>query len=161
MKLLKLTQDKQTLLDNEDWEWVKKWKWSVEYDGWNYYAVSRGRRLHRELLKLQKGDGKQVDHINGNGLDNRKINLRVCTRSENLHNRKIEILTTRKRTSKFKGVCWDKHNKRWRAEIQIDKKAKLLGTFLSEIEAAVAYDKIAFEYFGKFARLNFPTKKGS
>ncbi len=91
-----------------------------------------------------------VDHINGNRLDNRKCNLRLATRSQNLQN-------SRKRTgcsSRFKGVNWLGQNKRWRARIKVFGKEIALGCFISELEAAEAYNKAAKEHFGDFAKLN-------
>jgi G3E family GTPase len=157
MKLLKLTQGKQTLLDDRDWEWAKQWKWYARYDGWNYYAHSKGRLLHRELLKLQKGDKKQVDHINSNGLDNRKVNLRICTPAENQQNQRPQ---NKIKSSKFKGIFWDNTKRKWVGLIKADGKRIRTGIHSTELEAAKAYDKAAVKYFGDFARLNFPRKKG-
>jgi hypothetical protein len=91
-----------------------------------------------------------VDHINGDTLDNRRANLRVCTKSENNRNRRKLHPTT----SRFKGVY--KNTKPWIALIECNGKQFVLGRFASEEEAALAYDKAAKEHFGSFARLNFP-----
>lgn len=104
--------------------------------------------MHRELMNPP--EGMEVDHINGNGLDNRKANLRVCTKEENQQNSK-------KRTGKsssFKGVCWDSSGRKWRARITVDKKHLQIGQFEMELKAAEAYDKEARYYFGAFAKLN-------
>ena len=90
-----------------------------------------------------------VDHINRNGLDNTRKNLRICTRSENLMNSKKPELNS---TSKYKGV--NKCGNSWRAEIRLNRKGFYLGKFKTEKEAALAYNKKAIELFGEFARLN-------
>ncbi len=94
--------------------------------------------------------GLRVDHIDGNKLNCRRANLRTCTHAENIRNRKKH----KNGSSRFKGV----HNDgvRWRARIKLNGKAKSLGTYRTEIEAALAYDRAAREMFGEFARPNFP-----
>jgi len=94
--------------------------------------------------------GRRVDHINGNGLDNRRSNLRIATSQQNNRNRKICNLNT----SGFKGVRLDRN--KWRADIRIDGKRKNLGRFVNPEAAAAAYDEAARKYFGEFATLNFP-----
>lgn len=93
-----------------------------------------------------------VDHINGNGLDNRRSNLRLATAFQNLANMAI-----RPHTSQYKGVSYYKHRtsyKKWVAEIRCNRKRVRLGAFESEIEAARAYNEAAKNLFGEFARLN-------
>ena len=93
----------------------------------------------------------QIDHINDNGLDNRRSNLRICSQSQNLMNcRKPKTLFS----SKYKGVSWVQKHKRWKVSIAFKGKRKYIGHFLSEIDAAKAYNKAAEKYFGEFARLN-------
>jgi len=91
-----------------------------------------------------------IDHINQNKIDNRIINLRSCTKQENSMNRRSNKNTS----SKYKGVSWHKNAKKWMAKIKIDSKAKHLGYFQTESDAAKAYDKAALEHFGEFACLN-------
>ena len=104
--------------------------------------------MHRVIMDAPKG--MHVDHINGNGLDNRRENLRLCTNSQNHMNRK----THRDSSSKYKGVSWNKRNSKWQAYIGSGIKRKNLGYFASESDAAKAYDIKAKECFGEFARLN-------
>jgi len=92
-----------------------------------------------------------VDHKDGNGLNNRKANLRLCTNSQNQANRNG---TQRNNTSGFNGVTWSKHDKKWRAKIMLNKKRVHLGGYYTAAEAANAYDKAAIKLFGEFARVN-------
>lgn len=106
--------------------------------------------MHREILGLIAGspDG---DHRDGDGLNNRRNNLRVVTKSQNqMNQQKI------RGNSRFKGVCWDKSRGKWLATIRFERKSYNLGRFNNESDAACAYDKKAQELFGEFARLNFP-----
>lgn len=109
--------------------------------------------LHRFILGDLE-DGVEVDHINGDGLDNRKENLRVATASENGANR----TGYQGRTSKYKGVCFWRN--KWRAQIGIRGTNRHIGSFDNEVDAAKAYDEVAQESFGEFAVLNFPKTKG-
>jgi hypothetical protein len=105
--------------------------------------------LHRVILGVLQG--ATVDHINGNGLDNRRINLRTCTTAENAHNQVPQVGGT----SAFKGVCWNRAVRKWQAQIKHGGRKKYLGVFASEQDAAKAYDVAANKYFGAFARINF------
>lgn len=91
------------------------------------------------------------DHINGNRLDNRRENLRVCTQGENNRNK----AKYRNKSSQYKGVSWDSTNKSWYAQIIINKKHYSLGHYRNELEAAKAYDEGAKKHHGEFARINF------
>lgn len=91
-----------------------------------------------------------VDHINGNTLDNRKENLRIVTHSQNTKNR----TKSKNKTSKFKGVNFCKRSKKWRVRIKVEYKSINLGYYTNEIEAAIAYNKAAKKYFGKYAKPN-------
>jgi hypothetical protein len=122
----------------------------------NFYArrsfkengSKRSIRLHRFLMDAP--EGTQVDHINGDGLDNRRCNLRFATQAQNQANQR----SARGSSSMFKGVGWFKQTKRWVARIKKDKKEYHLGYFDDEIKAAEAYDIKAKELFGEFAKLN-------
>jgi hypothetical protein len=106
--------------------------------------------MHRMVVNAPKG--LFVDHINHNGLDNRKANLRICTNLQNLRNKRPKTGCT----SEYKGVHWCKGRNKFRANIYLNKKAIHLGYFHDEIAAAKAYDEKARELFGEFAYLNFP-----
>ena len=97
-------------------------------------------------------EGLYVDHINHNGLDNRKVNLRLATHAENIRNARRPKIN---KSSKYRGVCYSKHNKKWRATILVNHKKKHLGYFRDEKEAGKAYDKAAKLYYKDFAILNF------
>lgn len=113
-------------------------------------------RLHRMLLRPPAD--MVVDHINGDRLDNRRANLRVCTQTENLANGKPH----RDGKSKYRGVCFRKREGTWRAQISLGgQKSKYLGQYPTEEEAAMAYDHAARERYGDFARLNFPSPSAS
>lgn len=164
MKEIILTQGYKALIDDEDFEVINKFKWSyLESQSGNQYAHCHSLgdknrktiRMHRLIMKAPKG--KEVDHINGDGLDNRKLNLRICNRNENQKNQKNTIFLKRRKnvTSKFKGVCWHKKSNQWTSQAGLNKKRIYLGIFRNEINAAKAYDEFAKKNFGKFARLNF------
>ena len=162
MKKIPLTQGKFALVDDEDYEWLMQWKWCVYWDGYTWRPIRGVHRrresptlkrfsMHREIMKHHgyKLDGMQVDHINHDGLDNRKVNLRVCTKEQNARNaRKITNAS-----SKYKGVSWKPPISKWEVRVR-----KYIGVYSSEIEAAKAYDKKAKELYGAFANLNFPEK---
>lgn len=155
MKQIPLTQGKFAIVDDEDYEWLMQWKWYAAKGTYTYYAA-RGfpKRIlmHRQILGLIKGDGKESDHKDHNGLNNRKINLRSCTKSENQHNQNI---IRKKTSSKYKGVCWHKSHQKWTAQIVINNKHFCLGLFNNETKAAKAYDKKAKKLFGEFVLTNF------
>ena len=153
-----LTRGQVAIVDAEDFEWLSQYKWFVSWreDARNYYAntytdeiVSYGRKIesmHRLIMKAKKGE--IVDHINGNGLDNRKENLRIVTKRENSINSKIQS----NNTSGVKGVALDKSRGKWIVQIMIDKKSKNLGRF-DTFEEAVKVRKDAEKlYYGEFVR---------
>lgn len=161
MKQISLTQGKYALVDDEDFERLNQHKWQVCKKGYCFYAQRSIQKsnggwttspMHRQVMSAPPD--MQVDHHNHNGLDNRKANLRLCTRSQQQHNQ----LSHKNTSSKYKGVCWYKLYKKWLASIRYMYKSYHLGYFYNEVEAAKAYDAKAKEIFGEFACLNFPDK---
>ena len=110
------------------------------------------RPMHRQILKVP--DSLFVDHINHDGLDNRRANLRPATFTQNIRNR--AKFNNRTYASKFKGIVWHPYRKRWQVKIRVNHKPIFLGSFHDEVEAAKAYDRAAEKYHGDFASLNFP-----
>ena len=158
-KEILLTKVKVALVDQDEFEWLSNWKWSCTSHGYacrgttGRGGVKNTYYMHREIINAK--DGQDVDHINGNRLDNRKANLRLCNRSENMMNSS----GISDRSSSFKGVHWNKKQERWVAQISENKKVRHLGSFEDETEAAKAYDQSARKAHGEFAKLNFPEKK--
>lgn len=145
------------LVDVEDFANVTKYNWRRYKGRYTFYAATKINNkpiaMHRFILGLT--DPKILaDHKNGNGLDNRRENLRECGYEGNARNRKMNN-NNKRVSSLYKGVCKTKFG-RWSARIKFNKKDIWLGAFLDEKEAAIAYDNAAKKYYGEFAYLNFP-----
>lgn len=167
MKEVHLTQGKVALVDDEDFDRVAAFRWqafligskgSPEQQKW--YACRRvrladGRRSNQLMHRFILDDcsAPHIDHANGNGLDNRRANLRPCTAKENNRNRVVQ-----RASSRYKGVHWHCQGQKWCAQIRVDGKKKHLGLFASETQAATAYDDAAIYHFGDYARLNLPKR---
>jgi len=158
-----LSQGKYAIVDPEDYEKLKKYKWYARKSVSTFYAVcyiSRpkclGRRnFYMHQLVINVPAGMDCDHINHKGWDNRKANLRAVTHCQNLWNRRKSEKAS---LSKYIGVDWSRSAKRWRSRISVNGKRINLGYFNSEIEAAKAYDKAAKKYHKEFAVLNLPRR---
>ena len=145
MRKIKLTQGQYAIVDDGDFERLNKYKWHALEEGNTWYA-KRGElpqiRMHRMILGLVKDDGKITDHINRNGLDNRRANLRVISNIENLRNRGLSA----RNTSRYNGVSWCKQTKKWRATIATNNKQVHLGRF-NDIEDAVKARRLAEKHY--------------
>jgi hypothetical protein len=151
MKEINLTRGQVTLVDDEDYEFLNQWKWFVLKLKDTSYALRHlnkdNRFIYMHRLIMNTPDELEVDHIDHNGLNNQKYNLRNCTHQQNLMNHKI----TGK--SKYIGVSYN--GKYIHAKIRANGKQIHLGNFKTEIEAALVYDQRAKEIFGEYANLNF------
>lgn len=151
---LPLSQGKVAVIDFDDFERVRGLKWCAQKMGRRFYAI-RGQskkiiKLHRVITNCPPE--RVVNHINGDGLDNRRENLQICTRQQNMfaHQRKRKDAS-----STYRGVCWHKQKKRWSAQITHNDKDVHIGYFDAEKSAARAYDAKARELFGPHASPNF------
>lgn len=143
-----------TLIDEEDLEKFALFKWWTRTDDGYVITTKKGRviGLHRHLMNAKKGEF--VDHINHIPFDNRKSNLRICSKRENTKNQK----KAKNNTSGYKGVSLSKPRLLWMAQIYSDGKHYHIGFFKKKLDAAKAYDAMAVKLHGKFAFLNFPIK---
>jgi hypothetical protein len=158
VKEIQLTQGYVALVDDCDFDYLNQWKWSAHLVKCGVskkpYAVrgtfdNKTINIHRQILNAPKG--ACVDHINGDTLDNRRINLRLCTIQQNCFNqRKVR----RKTSSKYKGVCLIKENHKWISSIKFNHKQILIGVYFTEQMAALQYNIKAKEFYGDFAYLN-------
>lgn len=152
MRYIPLSQNKLASVDDNDWEWLNHWTWAAACYNSIWYAVRSDEagktiRMHNIIM-----DGLWVDHIDGDGLNNQRYNLRFATNSQNQMNRGKPRGDY---SSDYKGVRF-KGPKSWEARIQVSGTRHQLGSFPTEEEAAKAYDRAALEYFGEYGRLNFP-----
>lgn len=152
MKLIYLSQGQVAKVDDADFDWLSKWKWCAKYDPTQskYYAVRwQGKSGNLSMARAILGavdSPLQVDHRNGDSLDNRRENLRLATPSQNTANRR----KPKSNTSGFKGVGWSKDHKKWVA--YYGKGCKKIGYFDTPEKAHEAYKAKMIEVFGEFAR---------
>lgn len=155
-----LSQGLEAVVDLVDLPLVRDFAWCAVVDGSTFYAKTSVREaggswavlsMHRLILGLRPGESGP-DHANGDGWDNRRINLRLATSQQNSHNRRPKQGCS----SQYKGVAWHRKNAKWVVRIYCDGKKYFLGYYTDEVEAARAYDEAACEHFGEFAYLNFP-----
>lgn len=158
---IRLTQGYFAKVDQRDYEYLCRYKWCVNMTPnskyarcTKFYKTGKSRTVMMHRLIMEPPRGYVVDHINGDGLDNRRANLRLATCAQNGRNRR----KIKKGISRYKGVGWEESTGKWRARIIINRKKISLGCYKDEIAAARAYDKAAKKYHGEFARLNFPEK---
>jgi hypothetical protein len=160
MKQIPLTQGKFALVDDQDYEFLMQWKWCANKNHKTFYGV-RGFwnclkqitvQMHRVIAKRMGLDikDKKVDHIDRNGLNNCRGNLRIATNSQSQANRNKR----KNNISGYIGVSEHKCRNNWHARIQVNGNDISLGYFTNKKDAAKAYNKAALKYFGEFARLN-------
>lgn len=145
MKLLYLSDGSPVKVDDADYDWLSQYVWTRSA---KYYARSAKLKQYMHRLLMDAPKGMVVDHINGDPLDNRRSNLRICTQRDNTRN------------SKGTGTSLDKRRGTWRAEITVNRKRYYVGTgFKTQEDAMRAYDKAARRHFGEYAKLNFPNEQ--
>ena len=158
MKEIKLTRGQVAMVDDEDYEMISRHRWYSNKAGDNWYAHRQYRDNGKQVLVLMHRlitdapKGKNVDHIDGNGLNNQKKNLRLCSHTQNLWNQ-------RKRNKGYKGVTRHPNSDKWAVHITHHHETIYLGCFTCQEAAARNYDKLAKILYGEFACLNFPEKK--
>ena len=158
MKTINLSQGQSALVDDEDYEYLNQWKWCASNTPCGFYALRKtlgphkfckNVMMHRAILNPPKN--MQIDHIDHNGLNNQKSNLRICNAIQNAANRNC------KRGNRYHGVRIEHrtYGTYIKANIKMNGKLIHLGMFKTEESAARAYDTAAREYYGEFAHLNF------
>jgi hypothetical protein len=157
MKLIQLAQGKSTMVDDQDYGALVQHRWSERVWGQTSYAMAtiyfgdykqKTVRMHRLIMEAPKGS--IIDHVDGNGLNNQRVNLRFCTQSQNMGNMRGKM-----GTSKFKGVCLPKGRSKWLSQIRVNGASRFLGYFDIAKDAARAYDISALAIHGEFAKINF------
>ncbi len=157
IRRIPVTRGRFAIVDGADYYRLVRFRWHAVFNSKTFYAarIERGKtiKMHREIMRAPKE--LVVDHVDRDGLNNRRDNLRLCSAAENGRN----TGSNARGTSKYKGVHWHKRIRKWAAAIQYDKKVYHIGYFSDEVEAAEAYDKKAREFFGEYGYLNFPQEK--
>ena len=154
-KEIKLSKGKVAIVDEEDFERLSSNKWYAEYIGGNWYAkrtvrISEPKRTSVYMHRVVLGVDGNIDHIDGDGLNNCKVNLREVTKGQNNRNRKPYV----GKTSRYKGVSFNSKRSKWQAQIKKNRRNTTIGVFDTEEEAAIAYNERAHELFGEYAYLN-------
>jgi hypothetical protein len=159
MALIPLSKGRAwTVVDDSDYETLTQWSWHITGNGYVARTTMVGGRKRQVLMHRQitgPGPGQCVDHHDGDPLNNRRKNLRVCTQSQNMANRRKRVVGV----SRYKGVALTggaSRTESWRAYIRINNRTVHLGCFATEYEAAIAYDIAAVKQWGVYAKVNCP-----
>lgn len=158
MNQILLTRDKIALVDDEDYNYLIKYKWFAIYDKHSkkWYAVRKlygsNKRVYLQDDILNPVKPMIVNFKDGNSLNCTRENIRICTNAQNQHNQSIHV---NRKSSIYKGVSFYKGRGLYVARIKINNKSHFIGSYINEIDAAKAYDSLARVYFGEFARTNF------
>jgi hypothetical protein len=150
VRLIPLGDGFYAYVDAADYEWLSQWRWHM--NGGYAARMEKGKRVYMHRQIMQPAQEKLVDHIDSNRANNCRSNLRVCNHLENQRNKRKENGSA----SRFKGVFYDKRYDKWRARCRCGGERRTFGCFDNELDAARAYDRAAVQWFGEFARLNFP-----
>lgn len=164
MKEIPLTQGQVALVDDADYDWLMTMKWhawrprrtGIFYARTSFWSPRPGTKCMHQYL-VDTPAGMEIDHIDRNGLNNQRHNLRAVPRWVNLTNRGMN----RRNSSGFRGVCRSDGCESWRAQLSVQGKSLHLGNFPTPEEAARAYDAAAIEYRGEYTLLNFPEEVDS
>lgn len=150
-------KDAYALVDDADYEWLSKFSWSLSdrrpgmgYARRTYWVGERSVSVAMHRLILGASADQMVDHANRIKLDNRRSNLRFCTKADNMRN----VVRTK---AGYRGAY--RHCRAWRAMIRVDGRTIHTGNCATQLEAAAAYDRLAKEHHGEFAILNFPAHR--
>lgn len=151
-------EDEICLIDRDDSVLVGQYRWhGIQRERKVYVESSPTRRLNIRLHRLLMGEplGKEVDHIDHDPLNNRKLNLRIATQHQN----RMNTISIRNSSSSYLGVSWCRERNKWYCQIEHNYRNIHIGRFDSEEEAARAYDEVALRLRGEFANLNFPIRE--
>lgn len=156
MKTIPLTMGYIAFVDDDDFEYLNRFKWCVNKNNGRFYAYRRidkhhMKYMHRSIMNARDGD--VVDHADGNGLNNSRANLRLTNQSKNMANSN----KSHSNNSGFKGVTCsslEKRKKPWRAQICVNYQTIFLGRYKNKEEAAEEYDRAAKKFFGEYAKIN-------
>ncbi len=162
MKTITLTRGFEALVDDGDYEWLSNHKWHVQQGKYTTYAVTKingyVERMHRLILGIIGKHEFEGDHIDFDGLNNTRGNLRIATSQQNNFNRRKRAnYSGEPCSSRFKGVSFNKEKNKWTARARLNGNLTHLGYFKAEEDAAIAYNEFAIKHHGEFALLNNPT----
>jgi hypothetical protein len=159
MRLIPLSQGKFAMVDDIDYDNVMRFKWYASIDNKTFYARRNFRipgtkkQKHESMHKFILGSdplGRMIDHIDGDGLNNQRCNLRFATKAENCRNAR----PASGKYSRYKGVCFNRLEGKYVSAIMVNRRSIFLGYFDSEVSAALAYNDAAILYHGEFAFIN-------